>query len=354
MPALKSGDLDLDEILQELEDQRTLDLRVDHRSPFLWLYANPKLHRLVPDGVALAAAALAGRIRWLWPPSRRRAIARISLIVAHTPRAGEVKKLARRELVSHAVATEIQVRPWMMVNARVEDREHLVEAAESTRPTIVMIAHFGGAGSQPIKELGRPVYAIAHPFLNPRLPGTRAGWWAYKARLGWERLRTSPLRLVFRGNAYATLEALLERGEVVVIALDVPGSMKTTMAGKTAYLGSGLANLAKRTDALVVPLFGRLEKRRPVIRLAEAIDPRDFAGPQELLDCLAGLMTDEILRAPEHVDPNLFWPEIWRDDSAALGLEPWKRGRPIRDFRRRLRGKLRYIRSQLPRARPAG
>jgi hypothetical protein len=155
------------------------------------------------------------------------------------------------------------------------------------------------------------------------------------------------MRLVFRGNAYRTLDALLARGEIVVIAVDVPGSSRTVLAGKTAYVGSGIPNLAFQREALIVPMMGRIEKRRPRMYVHEAIDPRDFTDSQELLDHLAALVGDEILRQPERVDPNILWRSVWREDSGAYPEEHWRRRRPVRAFRRRVRGKLAYMRAQL-------
>jgi hypothetical protein len=342
MQVLKSREdgVDVDALLEQLEAQRGRDIRLDHHSLIPALFTQERLHRLVPDGVALRLAGFLGGLQWLWPPARRRAIGRMSLLLTRTAREGEVRRLARRQLIDHAIMTEIQMRPWLSRAAAVEGRQHAVDAVESDRPTIIMMSHLHGASSHVLWPAGHPIYAVAHPFLNPETKITRAGWSGYKARLAWRRLCESPVRLVFQGNAYATLEALLERGKVVLIALDVPGSSRTTLAGKTAHLGSGLVNLARETDALIVPLTGKLVNRRPRVILHETVDPRGFDSSQELLDHLAGLLGDEILAAPERVDPNLFWRQIWREDSEPFSEELWRRKRPVRDFRRRVRGKL--------------
>src|SRR4051812_15027041 len=86
---------------------------LDVRDHVLRLYASTRLHRLVPDRVALALAAGVGRARWLWPPARRRAIGRVSLTVAGTGREGEVRSLARKELLVGALRTERMWRPWL-------------------------------------------------------------------------------------------------------------------------------------------------------------------------------------------------------------------------------------------------
>lgn len=343
---------EFERILAEIEERRTADIAIHHHSLVPALYATVWLHRLVPDGVALGLAALVGHLQWLWPPARRRAIGRMSLMVARTPLEGEVRKLARRQLVNHAVTTEIGMRRWVSRDAPVEGREHLEAALASGRPVIVMLGHLEGASMAILWTIERPVYCIAHPFISPADTRTRAGWGAYKVRLGWRLVRDSPLRLIFRGSAYRALDTILAHGQVVAMALDVPGSSRTTMAGKTAFLGSGLANLARQNDALIVPLTGHLEKRRPSVLIHEPVDPRSYADAQSLLDRLAALLGEEILKAPDRVDPNLYWRAIWREDSAGYGEHLWRRRHPVRAFRRRVRGKLVSVAGQV-RQRPA-
>ncbi|MFL5885013.1 MAG: hypothetical protein ACJ77M_08085, partial [Thermoleophilaceae bacterium] len=101
------------------------ELSVEGRSLAGRIYSIEALHRVVPDAVAMRLAWLIGRLRWYWPPARRRAIARVSLTVARTPREAEVQKLAKRELSIHAMRVELDWRPWMLVNARFTGEQRL-------------------------------------------------------------------------------------------------------------------------------------------------------------------------------------------------------------------------------------
>ena len=116
---------------------------------------------------------------------------------------------------------------------------------------------------------------------------------------------------------------------------------------KIASYGQAVAS-----DALIVPLTGHLEKRRPSVLIHEAVDPRSYGDAQSLLDRLAARLGEEILKAPDRVDPNLYWRAIWREDSAGYGEHLWRRRHPVRTFRRRVRGKLASVAGQV-RQRPA-
>jgi hypothetical protein len=128
--------------------------------------------------------------------------------------------------------------------------------------------------------------------------------------------------------------------------IDLPGTFPVQMAGKRAYLRTGIARLACETDALIVPAIALLESSGPSLHVLEPIDPRSAKDHQEVLERLAEAAGEVIVEHPASVEPIVFIREIWRDDAAAYPVELWRRRR-LRDILAMLgpRRRLRQLRS---------
>jgi lauroyl/myristoyl acyltransferase len=100
---------------------------------------------------------------------------------------------------------------------------------------------------------------------------------------------------------------VLERGDVVFLFFDMPGSHQTHFLGKPAMLADGTARLAFGTDAIVLPLRSRSAGHRVSLDVGAPLDPHDFADVSELHAALAGLHERWILESPQAMaDPRSF------------------------------------------------
>ena len=103
----------------------------------------------------------------------------------------------------------------------------------------------------------------------------------------------------------ARFAGLLEQGQAVQVYFDMPGSRPTAFLGKPVMLARGSARLAKRAEALVMPIHTRREGHRAVTSIGAALDAREYASPDALHDALAVLHERAILQTPEQLeDPN--------------------------------------------------
>jgi lauroyl/myristoyl acyltransferase len=318
---------DLDAEIADLERPRGHEIPVRGMSPADRLYSIAALHRMVPDRLAMQIASAIGGLRWYWPPTRRRAIARVALTVAATPREAEAGALAREELSIQAMRRELDWRPWLIVRAPVEGLERLEELRAAGQPTIFTTAHIGAGSADVMAARGYRYAASAGPWIDPDTT-TLTGYAAFRARKSRSLGEGLGIRYVTAGGSYELLRELLERGETCWVVCDVPGQIRTRMAGKTAYLTSGPARLAHETGAAVVPLVALLHADGPHVRVLEPIDARTVSDPQEIVDRLAAIYGELMVRHPEQVEPTSFTRHSFRDDSEDYPLALWFPARP--------------------------
>ncbi|HEX8857154.1 MAG TPA: hypothetical protein VF752_16285 [Thermoleophilaceae bacterium] len=277
------------------------------------LYTSPRVHRLLPDWLALGLAALRARLLWRFSGERRsRAIAQVSLMLEGTGREREAERIARRQIVEQALRRELKLRPWVARRYPVVGIEHLEAAQAGGRGVLLMGLHFGPprGTSAPLSVKGYRLYMAGADWLYADVYEGRDGLLALLERRVFE---DNGGRWVPRGGSFEVFRALLERGEVCLFHFDVPGGTETTLLGKRARVGSGIARLARETGGLIVPSVSEGGCRHPRLRLHEPVDPRRFASEQELVDHLAALATGFILdRTPESWEPNDFPPLIFR------------------------------------------
>ena len=98
----------------------------------------------------------------------------------------------------------------------------------------------------------------------------------------------------------------------------MPGPCETHFLGKPAMLANGTAHLALMADALIVPMRARRVDHHAWADVDTTLDPRDFAGPDELHNALAVVHERWILENPAALqDPReIGWeagatPQAW-------------------------------------------
>jgi benzoate-CoA ligase family protein len=270
------------------------------------------LRSVVPMRLWVSRAERRGEHVWeRYSGERAQVLAAMETILAGTSRAGELPQLARASMLEAKIDRALfWQRPWS-AKLDAESQERLAQALSSGRGVVLSACHIG------------PYYRLqcVRPLDGP---GTYLvpGAWFFEApssdhwgrRLARWRKGTDS-RLVPAKGSFRIIQALLERGERVLLFFDMPGARETRFLGKPVMLADGTAQLAIRADALVVPLRARRDGHRVWVDVAEPLDPRRFAGVDQLLDTLAALHERWILELPETMaDPRTFG---WEQSASA-------------------------------------
>jgi lauroyl/myristoyl acyltransferase len=231
----------------------------------------------------------------------------MEILLAGTPREPELDELARAHFVERTVDRALfWHRPWSL-ELDASARTALQRAFSSGRGVLLSACHVGPyyrLQSSPLLR-GEDTYLVpgAWFFEQP----SRNYWGRRLAR--WRRGATQ--RLVPADGSFTIVQALLERGDHAFVFFDMPGPHQTQFLGKPASLANGTAHLAVLGDALVLPLRTRRAGHRAVADVGAALDPRDFAGADQLHEELAGVHERWILENPAEMhDPRDFgWDE---------------------------------------------
>jgi lauroyl/myristoyl acyltransferase len=190
---------------------------------------------------------------------------------------------------------ELRWHPRRATDQRVEGLENLRAAQALGRGVVVSFVHHGYYAGMfgAIKRAG-----IAHTLI------VRAGALGWNAGPGQRqdiRVMKRGARLVDVRVGTAGIVERLARGEVVMMALDVPGSSVVTFAGRQVRCTSGTVHAARPGNSPVVLATWSHEEDGAVVRLSPPLLPADFDDPKEMLQHLIGRHEDAVLRWPEAV-----------------------------------------------------
>jgi lauroyl/myristoyl acyltransferase len=286
------------------------------------LRTSPTIRRALPSSLVVArAVARAGRAWEHDAHARERALRAMEAIVGGTERAGELEPLARAHLAEAAVREQMLWQPWGAPLVDDATATHLRTAADSGRGVIVSNCHLGPffMSSSVFSRMGRTPYIVAAPWVFDR---PQPGYWGRYVARWCQGTSAGRARLVnTAGGAFATAEALLRRGELLLLAFDMPGSRETGFLGKPVMLASGTARLAAATGALALPMWPRRRGTRLHVTFAPALDPCELGGADALHDALAAVHERWILADPAALeDPRR--PGAWEDGATA---QAWRR-----------------------------
>ena len=223
--------------------------------PFGWLLAH------LPSAVGLAAGRRLGDLLW-WALPRRRAVALDNLqrVFGGERPPAEIRRLGRRSF-QHVGMNLIEaccyfLRPThvMLSRVRVEGLQHFQTAAAHGRGVFILTAHFGNwellAAAHGLT--GVPLSIVTRPLDHPLLEDLAA---RFRRRSGAE--------LIVKRQAVREVLSALRRQRMVGILLDQNATRAegvfVPFFGFPASTSKGLALLALRTGAPVVPIFLRRE-----------------------------------------------------------------------------------------------
>jgi KDO2-lipid IV(A) lauroyltransferase len=213
----------------------------------------------LPPAAGLAVGRRIGDLLWwLLPGRRRRTLDNIRLSLGHDMTPREIERLGRRSFqhlgMNLIEACRYFVRPTevMLSRVHVEGVEHLRDAAAQGRGILILTAHYGNwellAAAHGLS--GLPLSIVIRPLDHPVLDELAA---RFRRRSGAE--------LIVKRQAVREVLQALRRGRMVGILLDQNATRAegvfVPFFGVPASTSKGLAVLALRTDAPVVPVFLR-------------------------------------------------------------------------------------------------
>lgn len=273
--------------------------------PVTRLYTSKHVHRLIPARLALAIASAVGMTypRYRKADALKRSEKVMTDLLLYTPRAGEARALARRNVAEISRLRELFWRPWLLQRSRLIGREHWEAAHARGRGCVIVMSHLGAAYS--------PSRILCQHGLDHYLVGTPRYW--EPQPLGYFGLALHHLR-----SEYATamgagrlisstaepglLTELLERGRSVLIAFDTPGSAATPFLGRSVPLSGGPATLAFRTGAKVLPVLPERHGTRIDLRMFKPLDPADYRDLASLRAAIARIFEQLVLAKPEMIE----------------------------------------------------
>jgi KDO2-lipid IV(A) lauroyltransferase len=223
-----------------------------------------RLFQMLPFRIAVWGGALLGRLFYL-VDRRHRSITLENLkgALGEEKSGRERKRIAVRafENLGRSVVefAWIQGRPAaeLMGRTTFEGIEHIEAAVREKKGVVLLSAHFGNwewMGTA-LSLLGTPIHVVARPLDNPELNNMINAW---RERHG--------NRVLNKRTSAAELMRLLRAREVVGVLLD-----QNTTAGEAVFVDyfgrpaathKGLAVLALRTGAAVLPIFAVRENNR--------------------------------------------------------------------------------------------
>jgi lauroyl/myristoyl acyltransferase len=279
------------------------------------LRASVALRRLVPTELALIATDALCRVTLRLRPERMtQAVATVDAIVGDPGGSGDhadLTGLATRHVMARARGWELTWRPWQLRRIPVHGVEHLTAARVAGRGLIVSFVHLGpSAGWVALGPLLAPAVLLSNDRLDtPPAPGYAGYQLEHRRRV----FRESAIeRLHVRGSAMAVYK-LLAAGGTAMMSMDIPGDRRVEFLGRPVDLPTGTPELAVRTGALVLPAAMLPEGRRWRIELRPPLDPREFAGVEELHRALLDIHGHDVRRHPEHFEsPQRNWPNATR------------------------------------------
>jgi KDO2-lipid IV(A) lauroyltransferase len=274
--------------------------------PLAWLLAH------LPAAIGLAAGRRLGDLLWLVLPGRRAvALDNLRRSFGAERSAAEIRQLARRSFQNvgmnlvEGCCYFLRPTQVMLSRVRVEGREHLQAAAAHGRGVLILTAHFGnwellGAAHG---LTGLPASIVTRPLDYPLLDDLAA---RFRRRSGAE--------LIVKRHAVREVLTALRRQRMVGILLDQNATRAegvfAPFFGSPASTSKGLALLALRTGAPVVPIFLRREPDgRHCMDVGAAVPPPEDGQIATYTSAFNRVLEATIRRTPEQ----WFWMhDRWR------------------------------------------
>ena len=258
--------------------------------------------RFFPHALLPLLVRVRTRRAWRRPEVRADARKEMGFLLEHVEPQPDLDTVARRYVERMLWRSELRWHPSLTVNERWKGLEHLAEAQSRGLGVMLACMHHGnlGGGSASLAKLGFPCCLMSWgktmsnpvPWIDQQMKTTISEGGA----------------LVSTSVGSGGIIQLLEMGEIVAMAMDVPGRTPITFAGHQLLGSSGVARLPFLTGSPVVSATLGMDEHGTFAQVHEPLDPRDFESVEALLSQLLSVQEESVLKYPEYVDiPTSRW-----------------------------------------------
>lgn len=266
--------------------------------------AKERLRSAVPDSLVPALVRARTRRKLRSPQTVAAAREEMAWLLDAVADPAEVERATLAYLERDTWRSELRWHPRMIIGLPVEGVEHLQRAHALGRGVVLSFLHHGHY------EATTPAISAAadlplHIAISPEMVGpTAPAFLRQHVRVGLHGRSTG----VNVGAGAGVLVDVLTGGGILAIATDVPGRTPVRFLGKDRRGSSGAARIAAGTNSPVIVLTAHQEDGQLGLRLAEAVEPRDFESPDALLTHLLAAQEPAITAWPEgYHQPRLRW-----------------------------------------------
>ena len=287
------------------------------------LYHAEAAHRLVPWPIAAAALRTWAALDWRRRSQVRRDVLRhMAYLLPEGTSETELEAAARRYVVENYYRVERWHRPWQTTRHPPAGLDALRKVHEAGRGVMISFLHFGETHAPfgAIARAGVPFHMPIHDTLTaPDLDWLQAGII--------NTLTVSPDAHLFAATGSSRhIRSLLQAGEVVAVASDIPNTSFVEVLGRRVGMSLGAAKLAHDCNALVFPLVATRVGWRPSWRFDPPIDPTEHEDPLSLLQEMMRHQEPALRRWPQALDHPL---RRWTPEPAFAEEIGWDISRPM-------------------------
>lgn len=257
----------------------------------------------VPDSLVPAVTRARTRRKLASEAAVSKARAEMDFLIGSI-RPDDVERATQAYVERDVMRSELRYHPRLIGRQPVTNLEALTRARATGRGVVVSFLHHGhyeGAVAS-LAWAGEPLTMLVS---DDMLADDAPTFLRQHVRVG----LVHGNRRIPASAGMAACKEVLQGGEPIAVATDVPGRSPLTFLGAERLGSSGAARMALDTGALVVMLFARCAADGTLsIELSDPIEPADFADPHTLLLHLLAAHEAPVLAWPEgYHQPRLRW-----------------------------------------------
>lgn len=244
----------------------------------------------------------------------------MQFLLEFSDRASEAPQLAREYAEFDVLRNYVRWHPHQLSHQPVRNVERLLEARDQGRGVVLSFVHHGwynamvsSTGRAADDLLGIPKSQrpgiVLHGVVAPEAFDDKA---PLALRQHFKVCAYGPnMTLMSATEGFPRMAEMLNQGDVLCIAFDVAGRTPIKFLGRDMLGSFGSARLAVQTNSPVVLVSSHKgEDGTPYVQVHEAIEPKDFPDPADLLA--------EIIR--RHEPAILAWPAAYDSPHSRLGV----------------------------------
>ncbi len=232
-----------------------------------------------------------------YPEFQQRAESQMRNLLEFTDRADEAPELAKGYAEYQMLRAWLRWHPKAITRFRVVGLEWLTTEKDPSRGILLSFFHharYDGMWGSLVRAGAPRPKGVSSPLLTGRGAPIALRQHGKLCQMGGDilphDLKTDQLAEV------------LQAGEILALASDVPGRNQVTFLGRPVLAPLGAARLATMSNSPVVLVRTFRDEQGPYLQLSPPMEPGDFAEPTDLLQAIVDGHGEAALAWPEAVD----------------------------------------------------